>query len=556
MKTMPFNKYRPYAPVRISSRRWPDRVIVQAPAWCSVDLRDGNQALSTPMGITEKMEMFRLLVAIGFREIEIGFPSAAEVEFEFARQLIEGRHIPEDVTIQVLVQARAPLIRRTFEAVRGARDVIVHLYNSTSEAQRRIVFGKDRGGIIAIAREAAELMEALRHGPGMEGVRFEYTPESFHGTELDMAVDICQAVLEVWTPSPERKVIINLPSTVEACTPNVYADRIEWFGDHVRGRENIILSVHTHNDRGGAVASAELAVMAGAERVEGALFGNGERTGNMDIITMAMNLFSQGVDPRLDLSDIDHIREVYSRCTRMTVHERHPYAGDLVFTAFSGSHQDAINKGLKAREKAPESVWEVPYLPIDPHDVGRDYEAVIRINSQSGKGGVAYILERDGGYRVPKAMQPVVAAEVQRLAEKSGRELSSDEIRACFEAEFIEQSGRYCLERCCVQDQAEGSTLVDAVVGASEGRKVWRGSGNGPVSAFVNAVRDALSVTIDVVLFEEHALTTGAEARAVAYIGLSDGQGQQAYGVGIDENISTASIKAVLMAMNRLRPWS
>ncbi|MFA5362406.1 MAG: 2-isopropylmalate synthase [Candidatus Omnitrophota bacterium] len=552
---MPFHRYRPYPAVFLPDRSWPGKTIIKAPAWCSIDLRDGNQALPKPMNVQEKMEMFNLLVAAGFKEIEVAFPSAAQVEFDFVRSLIEGGHIPDDVTIQVLAQAREHLIRRTFEALQGAGRAIVHLYNPVSKIQREVVFRKDKAGITGIAVEAASLMVKLRKRMEGSRIQFEYSPESFPGAELDYAVEICGAVMDVWKPEPEDKMIINLPSTVEMCTPNIYADRIEWFLRRIKNRESIILSVHTHNDRGTAVAAAELAVMAGAQRVEGSLFGNGERTGNMDIVTMALNLFSQGVDPELYFSDINRFREVYSRCTRMDVHARHPYAGDLVYTAFSGSHQDAIHKGMKARGQAKDDRWDVPYLSIDPKDVGRDYESIIRINSQSGKGGVAYVMENDWGFHIPKEMQPDFARVIQEKTESAGRELSSKEIRDCFRKEYLSGKGAYRLKLCAMhnENKPQKETAVRAVVQTKTRDIEIKAKGKGPVDAFVRGLRRNLKFPIDVVLYEEHALSRGADANAVAYIGITGKKSGISFGVGIDADISTASIKAVLSALSHNR---
>lgn len=550
---MPFYRYRPYPQVDLPNRAWPQQVITQAPVWCSVDLRDGNQALSTPMSVSDKVEMFQMLVGIGFKEIEVAFPSASQVEFDFVRQLIEEGRIPDDVTIQVLTQAREHLIYRTFEALKGVKRAIVHLYNSTSTRQREVVFHKDKAGIMKIATDGAALMAKLKSQMGPSDIRFEYSPESFTGTELDYALEICQAVMEVWQPTPENKVIMNLPATVEMSTPNVYADRIEWFVRHIKDRESVVMSVHTHNDRGTAVAAAELAVMAGAERVEGALFGNGERTGNMDIMTMAMNLFSQGIDPKLDFSDIDRIRDVYTRCTRMDVHARHPYAGELVYTAFSGSHQDAINKGIKAQGPSKDQPWDVPYLPIDPQDVGRDYESIIRINSQSGKGGIAYVMENDWGIRIPKEMQADFAKAVQKKTEEEGTELSSRKIRDCFEQEYLKPVGSYEVRSCVIHTENDNrrETTVTAVI-RHEGKDITMTSkGNGPVDAFVHGLSEYAKVSLDVSMYAEHALAQGSGAEAVAYIGIKRDAGVVAFGVGVDANISTASIKAVVCALNR-----
>ena len=434
---MNIHKYRPYPPVNLPDRQWPNQTITQAPIWCSMDLRDGNQALPTPMNIDQKLKMFELLVEIGFKEIEIGFPSASAVEYQFARKLIEEDHIPDDVSIQVLTPAREALIEKTFAAVAGAKKAIIHLYNSTSTVQRRVTFGLDKAGVKVLAVKGAQCMQKSRtESAHPEAIRFQYSPESFTGTELDYALEVCHAVMDVWQPTPENKAIINFPATVEMCTPNIYADQIEWCHRHLQNRESILLSIHTHNDRGTAVAAAELAVMAGAERVEGTLFGNGERAGNMDVMTMALNLFSQGVDPHLDFSNLRHIQKIFQQCTGINVHPRHPYAGELVFTAFSGSHQDSISKGLKAQKECPDQTWSVPYLPIDPQDVGRFNEALIRINSQSGKGGVAYILEQISGLKLTKEMQLEVGRTIQKLADEAGRELSPEEIWERFEREY------------------------------------------------------------------------------------------------------------------------
>ena len=554
VRTMPFQKYQSYPCVKMPDRTWPNKVIRKAPIWCSVDLRDGNQALSTPMGIDEKTAMFDLLVAMGFKEIEVGFPSASQIEYDFIRKLIVEKRIPDDVTIQVITQAREDLIRRTFGSLDGAARAIVHLYNSTSTVQRKVVFNRSKQEIIKIARDAAIVMQDLKNRSGSQGTRFQYSPESFPGTELTFALDICHAVIDIWKPTAKNKVIINLPETVEMGTPNIYADRIEWFIRHVRQREALIISVHTHNDRGTGVAAAELAMMAGAQRVEGALFGNGERTGNMDIITMAMNLYSNGVDPHIDFSDIDHIRDVYTQCTKMDVHARHPYAGELVYTAFSGSHQDAINKGMRSREKSESVTWDVPYLPIDPKDVGRSYASIIRINSQSGKGGVAYIMEKDWGICIPKEMQRDFSAFVQAGSELKNAELSSMEIYDCFKKAYLEPIRPLVLDTCAVhtQDDTAHSTKVHASIYKNNVKIDVHGAGNGPVDAFVNGINSALGISLDVTMFLEHALTKGSDAKAIAYIGLIHDKTRPKFGVGIDENVSLASIKSVVSALNRI----
>ena len=558
-RAMPVAKYRPFTPVDLPDRTWPNRTITQAPLWCSVDLRDGNQALVEPMGPERKRRMFETLVAMGFKEIEVGFPSASEVEFDFVRWLIEADAVPEDVTIQVLTQAREPLIRRTFDAIRGARRAIVHLYNSTSTLQRRVVFGLDRAGIVDIAVEGTKLCRALADAMPETDVRFEYSPESFTGTELDFAVEICERVMDVWQPTRERPIVLNLPATVEMSTPNVYADMIEWFGRRVSRRDAIVLSVHPHNDRGCAVAAAELAVLAGADRVEGTLFGNGERTGNVDVVTLALNLFSHGVDPKLDVSDIDALVAVAEHCNRLPVHPRHPYAGQLVYTAFSGSHQDAINKGLAARRREIEArgadaavAWEVPYLPIDPADVGRSYEAVIRVNSQSGKGGVAYLLERDYGLTLPRGLQVELAAIVQRLTEETGSELAPETIFAAFEREYLAADGDAIDEHELTAGRTGDCGIVATVTIDGTPRRVV-GHGNGPIDAFTHGLRAATGADVRVVDYHEHALGAGAAATAVAYVEVAVGNGPTTFGVGRDPNIITASLRAVLCAYRRSR---
>jgi 2-isopropylmalate synthase len=550
MTTMPIHKYRPFAPIDLPDRRWPSRTITHAPRWCSVDLRDGNQALVEPMGIDRKRRMFEALVRMGFKEIEVGFPSSSQPDFDFVRLLIEENLIPDDVTIQVLTQARASLVRRTFDAIRGVRRAIVHLYNSTSTLQRRVVFGLDEAGIVEIAVTATRLCRELADAMPETDVRFEYSPESFTGTELPFAVAICEAVMDAWGPTRARPIILNLPATVEMATPNVYADQIEWFDRHVARRDAIVLSVHPHNDRGTAVAAAELAVMAGAQRVEGTLFGNGERTGNVDVVTLALNLFSQGVDPELDVRDIDALVAVAEHCNRLPVHPRHPYAGELVYTAFSGSHQDAIKKGLAARRAGADPYWEVPYLPIDPADVGRTYEAVIRVNSQSGKGGVAYVLEADHGIRLPRAHQVELAAVVQRLAEESGAELSSDAIRAVFDREYV-APGTAGLREWRYVPSADDGWAIEATV--EVGGEVCRvaGSGNGPIAAIAHALSQAVGGEVQVLDYAEHALEAGADAVAVAYVEVALADGTRALGAGMDADIVTASLRAVVSAVRR-----
>jgi 2-isopropylmalate synthase len=549
MSTMSAHKYRPFAPVRLTGRTWPDRVIERAPVWCSVDLRDGNQALVEPMGSDRKLAMFDLLVRTGFREIEVGFPSASQTDYDFIRLLVEENRIPEEVTIQILTQAREPLIRRTFEAIRGAPRAIVHLYNSTSTLQRRVVFGMERQGIVDMAVAGTRLIRELADGCDSQ-VTFEYSPESFTGTELDFALEICEAVRKTWGPTEKDRMILNLPATVELATPNVYADQIEWFARNLNDRDSVILSVHPHNDRGTAVAAAELALMAGAERLEGSLFGNGERTGNVDLVTLALNLFSQGVDPGLDLSDIDAVVRVAEHCNRLPVHPRHPYAGALVFTAFSGSHQDAIKKGLGALADEARERWEVPYLPIDPADVGRTYEAVIRINSQSGKGGVAFVLERDGGYRLPRGLQVEFSRVVQEIADRTGEELSAEAITQAFDAEYLMPGPYELLDHR--SNTVRGGTGVEltATVRVDGVECVLRGLGNGPIDAFVDALRRQ-GLDLSVTDYSEHAAGRGADATAVAYVEVETGNGQGWFGAGRDPSIVAASLRAVLSAANR-----
>lgn len=556
MGKMNYKKYVPYEKVNIPDRTWPEKRIEKAPVWCSVDLRDGNQALYKPMSVSEKLELFKALVEIGFKEIEIGFPAASETEFAFLRKLIEEKHVPSDVTIQVLTQAREHLIKRSFEALAGAENAIVHVYNSTSTVQREVVFGKNKKEIIDIAVNGVNIIKECAKNADIGKVRLQYSPESFTGTELDYALEISEAVIDAWQPTPDNKIILNLPATVEMSSPNLFADRIEWFSRNVKNRENVIISVHTHNDRGTAVAAAELSLMAGADRVEGALFGNGERCGNMDLVTIALNIFTQGVDPELDFSDIDKVKEVYTRCTRMPVHERHPYAGDLVYTAFSGSHQDAIRKGMKAHQGKEESVWDVPYLPIDPQDVGRDYEAIIRINSQSGKGGVAYIMETDFGVQLPKWMQVDFSKSVQKEADRTGKELSGQEIYDIFTKEYIDIKQPFSLKKCHIDseegDDASNRTKVNFVIEKNGESITVASEGNGPVDAFVRGFRDEFEVEFSLVEYSEHALEHSSEAQAIAYVKLSAGNGSEVCGAGFGSNISVASMRAVISAVNRI----
>ena len=547
MQSEPREKYRPFPPVELPDRRWPSRTITRAPVWCSVDLRDGNQALVDPMGVERKLRLFEELVRVGFREIEVGFPSAARAEWDFVRMLVEEKRIPDDVTIQVLTQAREPLIRRTMESIRGARRAIVHLYNSTSTLQRRVVFGLDRAGIVDIAVRAARLCRELTATIPECDVHYQYSPESFTGTELDFAVEICERVMDVWEPTPTKKVILNLPATVEMATPNVYADQIEWFLRHVSRRDSLVLSLHPHNDRGTAVAAAELAVQAGADRVEGTLFGNGERTGNVDVVTLALNLFSQGVDPKLDFADIDAARRITEHCNRLPVHPRHPYVGDLVYTAFSGSHQDAIKKGFEALGKDYD-VWEVPYLPIDPHHVGRSYEAVIRVNSQSGKGGVAYIMKFEHGFDLPRRLQIEFSSVIQRMVEASGTEITADQIWAAFETTYLTSEEPLALaHHPTVTTSGEaGETTIEAPLRVAGVERLAKGTGNGPIAAFVDALGRDAGISVAVLDYHEHAIGGGADASAVAYVEVRVGEGRPRWGVGIHANIVTASLLSLI----------
>ncbi|WP_437963728.1 2-isopropylmalate synthase [Sorangium sp. So ce260] len=552
MSTMPIHKYKPFQPIHLPDRRWPSRVIERAPRWCSVDLRDGNQALVEPMGPERKLRMWHELLRMGFKEIEVGFPSASQPDFDFVRRIIDEGLIPDDVTIQVLTQARAELIERTFEAIRGARRAVVHLYNSTSTLQRRVVFGLDRAGIVDIAVRGARLVKELSARMPETEVALEYSPESFTGTELDFAKEICEAVMDVWRPTPSRKIILNLPSTVEMATPNIYADQIEWMHRNLKQRDCIVLSVHPHNDRGTAVAAAELAVMAGADRVEGTLFGNGERTGNVDVITLALNLFSQGVDPELEIHDVQAIKETAEHCNRLPVHPRHPYVGELVYTAFSGSHQDAIKKGWKALRESGSTVWEVPYLPIDPQDVGRSYEAVIRVNSQSGKSGVAYVLEHEYGYAVPKGLAIELSQAVQRRAERTEGEVQKAEILAIFEREYVNRGGplRVIGHRKSGQGAAERHEFHVQIRGVPHALSA---AGQSPAHAFASALSRHAGVAIAIEEHAEHAIERGAGAESAAYVGLSIGR-KGSFGAGTHRDAVMASLAAVASAWNRARP--
>lgn len=552
MTTMPISKYRAYAPVNLPDRKWPSQVLTKAPIWCSVDLRDGNQALIEPMGVDRKNRMFNLLVKLGFKEIEVAFPAASQTDFDFVRSIIESGAIPGDVAIQVLTQCRSELIERTFEAVKGARNVILHFYNSTSTLQRDVVFRSDRAGIIKIATDAAAQIKALAAEAPETNFTFEYSPESFTGTELDYALEICEAVKAVIQPTPQKKLILNLPATVEMATPNVHADQFEWFGRNISDRDSVLLSIHPHNDRGTAVAAAELALMAGADRVEGTLFGNGERTGNVDIVTMALNLFTQGVDPELDLRDVNEIRSVAEYCTQLPVHERHPYVGELVYTAFSGSHQDAIKKGFDAQEKRNDPLFQVPYLPIDPKDVGRDYEAVIRINSQSGKGGIAYILQADHGLDLPRPLQIAFSKIAQEQMDEEGKELTSAVLWSLFSKTYLLSDAPLELLSHKTFPGAQGSRTLTAELKQDGRVRTIEGVGNGPIDAFVDALKTTYGVEFSFLDYHEHAVGRGANATAACYVQLQDEKGRTVHGVGIDPNIVMASLKAVLSGMQRV----
>ena len=561
MKPESIQKYRPFPPVLLPDRTWPDKTITQPPIWCSVDLRDGNQALPVPMTVEEKLEMFDLLVRIGFKTIEVGFPSASDTEFTFVRRLIEENRIPSDVTIQVLVQARRHLIEKSFEALRGARQAIVHLYNSTSPLQRRVTFGDaTRESIRQIAVEGAQIIQELL--PTMAGtdIMLQYSPESFSDTELDFSLEICHAVMDIWQPTPEKKIILNLPGTVEWTTPNVHADQIEWFCRHVRNRDSVLISLHTHNDRGTGVAATELGLLAGADRVEGTLFGNGERTGNLDIVTVALNMNSHGIATGLDFSDLPAIRRVYEKVTRLPVPERLPYAGELVFTAFSGSHQDAIKKGFdrRARDLAASETgvpWGVPYLTIDPQDIGRSYEAIIRINSQSGKGGVAYILDREHGFDLPKTMHPQVGKAIYDLADQLGRELSPDEIREAFFARFVNLESPLRLLSFSQNHAAAGRGSVECSgqIGLGDKELDFVGTGNGPINAFVHALESIGLKDFNLTDYRSHAVRGGSDADSAAYVQLKGPNETIVWGAGIDPSIEMAGLRALVSAWNLLR---
>ena len=551
-----YKRYKHVPPVDYPQRQWPNKIIEKAPVWCSVDLRDGNQALIEPMVVEEKIEFFNMLVKLGFKEIEVGFPAASQIEFDFLRQLVERKLIPDDVRIQVLVQCREHLLKRTFEAIEGIQKVIFHIYNSTSTLQRDVVFHKDKDEIKKIATDATEMVR--QYAVNYDGdLLLEYSPESFTGTELDYALEVCEAVMDTWgMATPERPIIFNLPSTVEMTTPNVYADQIEWMSTHFKNRDSIVLSLHPHNDRGTGVAATELALMAGADRVEGTLFGNGERTGNVDILTLAYNMFSQGIDPKLDLEDVRAIAEVYERCTKMTIDPRHPYAGKLVFTAFSGSHQDAINKGMQALKERGGDYWEVPYLPIDPNDIGRVYEPIVRINSQSGKGGVAFVMDTFYGFKLPKGMHKEFADVIQKISEKQG-EVAPERIMEEFRSNYTERKEPMHFRKCQIHDTEleDGSfaTLVTVTYTNHGIERVFEGVGNGPIDAMKNGLEQELGIQIKVLDYNEHALTSGSGAQAASYIHMMDVKtGKATYGVGISSNITRSSLRGIFSAINRL----
>lgn len=548
----PVSKYQRFAPVKLPNRRWPSQTIEKAPIWCSVDLRDGNQALAVPMNVSQKLDMFDALVKCGFKEIEVGFPSASNTEFSFNRRLIEEKRIPEDVTIQVLVQAREDLIEKTVQSLIGAKQVVIHMYNSTSPAQRKYVFGKSKEEIIAVAKHGAKLIKDRLHRLTESGtkVTLQYSPESFSATEVEFAKEISEAVMDIWQPTPENKMILNLPDTVEVCMPNVYADQIEWICTNIKNRESLIISLHTHNDRGTGTAATELGLLAGADRVEGTLFGNGERTGNLDIVQVAMNLYMHGTDPKLDFSDMNGLIAMYERTTGMTVPPRQPYAGELVFTAFSGSHQDAIKKGLNGYDQH-KSIWDVPYLTIDPHDIGREYHEVIRVNSQSGKGGVAYLLESEFGIELPKDMQREFGPIANDIVDSLGREVSGAELKQMFWKEYIERETPFSLHHFHADGVDGVFTCRCSMV--KDGREIGiTGEGNGPIAAFVDAlIKDAGAPKFEVVSYREQSLSSGTGASALSYIQIKTATGKLVWGAGVDTNIELASIKAVVGAVNR-----
>lgn len=551
-----FKRYQKNPVMDYPEREWPNKEITKAPVWCSVDLRDGNQALIDPMVVTEKIEMFEFLIKLGFKEIEIGFPAASQIEYDFLRQLVDRRLIPDDVVVQVLTQCREDLIERTFESIEGCKQAIVHIYNSTSTLQRDVVFNKDKKEITQIALEGTKMVkERAAKFPGK--IILEYSPESFTGTEPEYAAEICNAVIREWGPTPENPMIINLPSTVEMTTPNVFADRIEWMIKHLDNRESLIISVHPHNDRGTGVATGELALLAGADRIEGTLFGNGERTGNVDVLTIAYNMFSQGIDPELNIEKINDIIEIYERCCKLPVHPRHPYAGKLVFTAFSGSHQDAINKGMHAMKERESEIWQVPYLPIDPSDIGRDYEPIVRINSQSGKGGVAFVMDTYFGFKLPKAMHKEFANVIQAISEQQG-EVSPDKIMECFKEEYLDKKEPIHFRKLRMDDlggsvKSQFDTRVSVVYTNHGQEKFFEAVGNGPIDAVKRGLAEELGISIKVLDYEEHALQSGSNSQAAAYIHLLDADtGNVTYGVGVSSNITRASVRAIFSAVNRL----
>ena len=544
-------KYKPFKPINLIDRSWPNNLLTEAPRWCSVDLRDGNQALIEPMGVEKKIRMFELLCNIGFKEIEVGFPAASQTDYDFVRILINEKKIPDDVTIQVLTQSRDHIIKKTFESLEGVKRAIVHFYNSTSTLQRKVVFNKDKKGIKKIATDGATLIKELSSANQQTEWLFEYSPESFTATELDFSLEVCNEVVDILSPYSKEKIIINLPATVEMSSPNIYGDQIEWIISNIQNRENICISLHPHNDRGTAVAAAEIGVMAGADRIEGTLFGNGERTGNVDLVTLSLNLLTQGVNPKLDFTKINHIVREVEFCNQLPVHPRHPYAGDLVFTAFSGSHQDAIKKGLDAIKKSNEPHWEVPYLPIDPSDLGRSYEAVVRINSQSGKGGVAYILEKDHGVSLPRRLQISLSSKIQDVADQSGKELLSHEIWSIFESNFIKNTLDTQLKSFSVITSDKNQDEVKLEIMQDEKCIELSGTGNGPIDACIDAFKNLHKSNFSIADYHQHSLATGSDAKAVAYIEVSDGVNTK-WGVGIDENTTKASFKAITVGIDKL----
>lgn len=550
-----YKKYRRFETIELKDRTWPDNEINKAPIWCSVDLRDGNQALINPMTVDEKIEFFKLLVKLGFKEIEVGFPSASQIEYDFLRKLVDEKHIPDDVIIQVLTQARPHLIKRTFEALRDVKKAIVHIYNSTSVLQRDVVFNMSKEEIKEIAIEGTKLVK--NYAGDFEGeILLEYSPESFTGTEVEYALEICNAVLDTWGATKENKVIVNLPSTVQMDTPNVYADQIEWMCKNFKDRDRVIVSVHPHNDRGTGVSDAELALLAGADRVEGTLFGNGERTGNVDILTIAYNMFSHGINPELNLENVNEIIEVYERCVKIPVHVRHPYAGNLVFTAFSGSHQDAINKGMKKYQERHGNIWQVPYLPVDPSDLGREYEALVRINSQSGKGGIAFVMDHCYGFKIPKIMQKEFADVIQKISEGKG-EISPAEVKKAFDKEYLNLESPFKLVKCTISDisddESEEDTKVNVSIVYNGQERELEGIGNGPIDAFKAALAESSLINVKIIDYTEHALSTGSEAKAAAYVYIERNDlEKKTFGVGVDSNITRASIKSMISAINRL----